>query len=437
MTDQLPEPTAEDVAAIVAILAQQRLAVAQSAVSGNNAWRNAGLHEGVERWPQPHRSSRLNEGIESMTTQERKRASELGITIGRLPRGPLNAITDVAGVKVGHETIIKGDGPLVVGEGPVRTGVTVVWPQSDGSMSANPVYGAYHQLNGNGEMTGIAWLQESGLVTTPIAITNTCSVGVVRDSLIAYYRDRYAYEREPDFHLPLVGETYDGWLSDINGFHVKKEHLYAAADNAKGGPVQEGCVGGGTGMNCHEFKGGIGTSSRKLPDEMGGWTVGALVQANYGARHSLRIDGVPVGREIGYDVVPSQRDEPVKDGSIIVVLATDAPLLPDQCKRIVQRASIGLAKVGGYGNNSSGDLFIAFSTANRGMIDGEPTKPFQVFSLPPEGMTPLFEAAADSVEEAIVNALCMATTTVGNNGRTSHALPLDLLQDVMRKYNRL
>ncbi len=372
-----------------------------------------------------------------MSTEQRKRASDLGITIGRLERGPLNAITDVPGVKVGHETIISGDGPLVVGEGPVRTGVTVVWPHSDGPIADDPVYGGYHQLNGNGEMTGIAWLQESGLVTTPIAITNTASVGVVRDALIAYDRDRFTYTREPDFHLPLVGETYDGWLSDINGFHVTKEHLYAAADAAKGGPVAEGCVGGGTGMNCHEFKGGIGTASRVLPESSGGWITGALVQANYGARHSLRIDGVPVGREIGYDVVPSQRDAPVKDGSIIVVLATNAPLLPDQCRRIAQRATIGVAHVGGYGNNSSGDLFIAFSTANRGMVDGDPTKPFTVQSLPPEGMTPLFEAAADAVEEAIINAMCMATTTVGRDGHTSHALPLDLLQDVMRKYNRL
>lgn len=371
-----------------------------------------------------------------MSSGKRVRLSELGITIGRVPRGPLNAITDVDGVKVGHETIIKGEaGPLVVGEGPVRTGVTVIWPHSDCSIASDPVYAGYHQLNGNGEMTGIAWVQESGLLTSAVAITNTGSVGVVRDALIAYDRDRFTYIREPDFHLPVVGETYDGWLSDINGFHVKPEHLYAAADAAKSGPVDEGCVGGGTGMNCHEFKGGIGTASRVLPAEWGGWTVGALVQANYGGRHSLRVDGVPVGREIGYDLVPSQRDEPIKDGSIIVVLATNAPLLPDQCRRIAQRATIGLAHVGGYGNNSSGDLFIAFSTANRGMIAGPTIEPFPVRSLPPDAMTPLFEAAADATEEAILNALCMATTTVGINGRTSHELPLDLLQEVMSRYS--
>lgn len=371
-----------------------------------------------------------------MSKEQRVRASELGITIGRWPRGQWNAITDVAGIKVGHETIIRGEGDLVIGEGPVRTGVTVIWPHSDGSIAADPVYAGYHQLNGNGEMTGIAWVQESGLLTSAVAITNTGSVGVVRDALIAYDRDRFTYEREPDFHLPVVGETYDGWLSDINGFHVKPGHLYAAADAARSGPVAEGCVGGGTGMNCHEFKGGIGTASRVLSAEHGGWTVGALVQANYGMRHSFRIDGVPVGREIGYDKVPSQRDEPVKDGSIIVVLATDAPLLPDQCRRIAQRATIGLARVGGYGNNGSGDLFIAFSTANRGMIKGEVAEPFPVRSLQPDAMTPLFEAAADATEEAILNAVCMATTMVGVNGRTSHALPLDLVREVLSAYKR-
>jgi D-aminopeptidase len=372
----------------------------------------------------------------SVTAERRVRARELGIRIGRLEPGPLNAITDVAGVKVGHETIIKGDGPLVVGEGPVRTGVTVIWPHSDGSIAADPVYAGYHQLNGNGEMTGIAWVQESGLLTSAVAITNTASVGVVRDALIAYDRERFTYEREPDFHLPVVGETYDGWLSDINGFHVRPEHLFAAADAATGGPVAEGCVGGGTGMNCHEFKGGIGTSSRQVTQQHGGWTVGVLVQANYGLRHSLRIDGVAIGEQIGYDKVPSQRQKPVKDGSIIIVLATDAPLLPDQCRRIAQRATIGLAKVGGYGNNSSGDLFLAFSTANRGMIAGDTFEPFNVRSLPPDALSPLFEAAADATEEAIVNALCAATTMVGIDGRTSHAMPLDLVADLMSRAGR-
>jgi D-aminopeptidase len=363
------------------------------------------------------------------------RARELGITIGRLEPGQFNAITDVPGVKVGHETILRGEGDLVVGEGPVRTGVTVIWPHSDGSIAADPVYAGYHQLNGNGEMTGIAWVNESGLLTSAVAITNTGSVGVVRDALIAYDRQRFTYEREPDFHLPVVGETYDGWLSDINGFHVKPEHLYAAADAARSGPVAEGCVGGGTGMNCHEFKGGIGTSSRRVSEKHGGWTVGVLVQANYGARHTLRIDGVPIGTEIGFDEVPSHQGAP-KEGSIIIILATDAPLLPDQCRRIAQRATIGLARVGGNGNNGSGDLFLAFSTANRGMIAGEPFEPFPVRSLQPDAMTPLFEAAADATEEAIINALCMATTMTGVNGRTSHAMPLDRVRDLMTKYNR-
>jgi D-aminopeptidase len=254
--------------------------------------------------------------------------------------------------------------------------------------------------------------------------------------MIAYDRDRFVYEREPDFHLPVVGETYDGWLSDINGFHVKPEHLFAAADAAASGPVAEGSVGGGTGMNCHEFKGGIGTSSRRLSAELGGWTVGVLVQANYGSRHALRIDGVPVGQEIGFDQVPSHLQERTVDGSIIIILATDAPLLPDQCRRIARRATIGLARVGGNGNNGSGDLFLAFSTGNRGMMAGEPGAPFTIRSLPPDAMTPLFEAAADATEEAIVNALCMATTVTGVNGRTSHALPLEQLQDVMGRYGR-
>ena len=373
-----------------------------------------------------------------MTDPEpRKRLRDLGISIGRLPTGPNNAITDVDGVRVGHSTIISGEGELVVGQGPIRTGVTVVWPHSTGSVASDPVYAGYHQLNGNGEMTGIAWINESGLLTSAIAITNTGSVGVVRDALISYDRDRFTYEREPDFHLPVVGETYDGWLSDINGHHVTAENLYEAADSAVGGPVVEGTVGGGTGMNCHEFKGGIGSSSRKLSDVQGGWTVGALVQANYGERFNLRVDGVPVGQEIGYDVVPGLRRKPAVDGSIIVILATDAPLLPDQCCRIARRATIGLARVGGNGNNGSGDLFLAFSTANRGMFDGDTTTPFGIRSLQPDALSPLFEAAADAVEEAILNALCMATTVVGRDGHTSHALPLDRLQDAMRKYNRL
>jgi D-aminopeptidase len=375
--------------------------------------------------------------MEYQSMSDRRRLRDLGITIGRLNPGPNNAITDVDGVRVGHSTLISGEGDLVVGKGPVRTGVTVIWPHARGTVAGDPVFAGYHQLNGNGEMTGIAWINESGLLTSAVAITNTASVGVVRDALIAYDRDRFTYEREPDFHLPVVGETYDGWLSDINGFHVKPEHLFEAADSASSGPVTEGCVGGGTGMNCHEFKGGIGTSSRQIGASLGGWTVGALVQANYGERFNLRVDGVPVGREIGYDQVPGLRRRPTVDGSIIVILATDAPLVPDQCRRIARRATVGLARVGGNGNNGSGDLFLAFSTGNRGMFAGGTYESFPVRALQPDAMTPLFEAAADATEEAILNALCMATTTIGVNNHTSHELPLDQLQDVMRRYNRL
>ena len=370
-------------------------------------------------------------------SSERRRARDLGITIGRLPTGPLNAITDVAGVSVGHETIVSGDGPLVVGQGPIRTGVTVVCPHGDGSLYADPVYAGYHQLNGNGEMTGIAWIDEAGLLTSPVAITNTHSVGVVRDALIAYEVDHFpAGEDELSWGLPVVGETYDGWLNDINGFHVRPEHLYAALDAAAGGPVAEGNVGGGTGMNCHEFKGGIGTSSRVVSEPHGGWTVGVLVQANYGERVDLRVDGVPVGREIGLDEIPSPwRKDPV-EGSIIVIVATDAPLLPHQCRRLAQRATIGLARAGGNGNNGSGDLFLCFSNANRGLSLREDYAPSTVRSLPPAAMTPLFAATAEATEEAIVNALCMAETLTGVNGRTSHAIPLDRLVEVMGKYGR-
>jgi D-aminopeptidase len=348
--------------------------------------------------------------------------------------GPWNAITDVPGLRVGHTTLISGEGPLVVGQGPVRTGVTVIHPH-EGNIGIDPVFAAYHQLNGNGEMTGVAWIEESGLLTTPIAITNTHSVGVVRDAIIAYdVRQRPALESY--FSLPVVAETYDGWLNDINGFHVKPEHVFAALDSAASGAVAEGCVGGGTGMNCHEFKGGIGTSSRVLPAERGGWTVGVLVQANYGRRRLLHIDGVPVGQEIGPDVVPTLLRRP-GDGSIIIIVATDAPLLPNQCKRLAQRATVGLARVGGNGDNGSGDLFLAFSTGNRGMERADTVEPGPVRWFQNNAISDLFEAVADATQEAIVNALCMATTTVGIEGRTSHEIPLDRLQEVMAKYGRL
>src|SRR5690242_20053294 len=291
------------------------------------------------------------------------RARDLGIRIGLGNPGPNNAITDVAGVAVGHTTLIRGDGPLVVGQGPVRTGVTVVCPRGP-EHRREPVFAGCHRLNGNGELTGLEWVRESGLLTTPVAITNTHSVGVVRDALVAASIDG----ADSTWSLPVVGETYDGSLNDINGFHVKAEHLDQALADARGGPVEEGTVGGWTGMICHEFKGGIGTASRVIAAEAGGWTVGVLVQANYGKRAWLRVDGVRVGEAIPTSEVPSPSDErsprpgpQAGSGSIIVVVATDAPLLPHQCERLAQRAGLGIARVGGTGGHTSGDLFIAFA----------------------------------------------------------------------------
>ncbi|MDP8949441.1 MAG: P1 family peptidase, partial [Actinomycetota bacterium] len=297
---------------------------------------------------------------------EKKRAREVGIAVGHLPSGPDGAITDVAGVRVGHSTIVRGDGQLVVGEGPVRTGVTVVCPR-EGSTRDDPVFAGCHRLNGNGEMTGLEWVRESGVLTTPVAITNTHSVGVVRDALIAAELGGRADEY---WCLPVVAETYDGTLNDINGHHVKAAHVREALADARGGLVTEGSVGGGTGMVCHEFKGGIGTASRRLAGEEGGWMVGALVQANYGRRFMLRVDGAPVGRVLTTERVPSPYKEdrsPAEKGSIIVILATDAPLLPHQCERLAQRASIGLGRMGGGCEDGSGDIFLAFATGNGGI----------------------------------------------------------------------
>ena len=365
--------------------------------------------------------------------EERARARDLGIDIGMLDPGPHNAITDVAGVRVGHTTLIEGEGPLLVGTGPVRTGVTVVVPPEE----EGAIFAGSHVLNGNGEMTGLPWVEESGLLTSAVAITNTHSVGVVRDALIAHQVRQGRVGEDPAWSLPVVAETWDGFLSDINGMHVRPEHVFAALDGAAGGPVAEGCVGGGTGMICHEFKGGIGTSSRVLAEGEGGWTVGVLVQANYGRRRMLRIDGVPVGRLIPADGVPVP-GAPAEAGSIIAVVATDAPLLPGQCRRLAQRATIGLARVGGIGADASGDIFLAFSTANRvpvaWSVEGAP---LTVRMLPGAAMTPLFEAVADATEEAIVNALCAATTTSGINGRVAHAMPLARVREVMGAYRRL
>ena len=363
------------------------------------------------------------------------RYRDLGLTVGDLPTGPLNAITDVDGVKVGFTTLVRGEGPLVRGEGPVRTGVTVIIPH-DG-IGIAPVFAGCHRLNGNGELTGLEWVRESGQLTTPVAITNTHSVGVVRDAIVA---SEIATRADAGSHwsLPVVGETWDGSMNDINGFHVREEHVDAALDSASGGPVAEGNVGGGTGMICHEFKGGTGTASRVVS----GWTVGALVQANYGDRERLRVDGVPVGRELGYDVVPSPFEDPrdAGAGSIIVVVATDAPLLPHQLERIAQRPGLGIARVGGAGENSSGDLFLAFSTANRGRIssykDEDDGAPIEVEMLRDAQISQLFWATIESVEEAILNALVAAETLVGPDGVTAHALPHEALVDVMRRYGR-
>jgi D-aminopeptidase len=368
----------------------------------------------------------------------RARARDLGINLGNMAPGPWNAITDVEGVRVGHTTLISGEGPLVVGQGPVRTGVTVIVPHG-GNVGADPLFANYHVLNGNGEMTGLPWLAETGLLTTPVAITNTHSVGVVRDALIAYDVRHGVGPRATSWSLPVVAETYDGFLSDINGFHVRPDHVFAALDSAAGGPVAEGCVGGGTGMICHQFKGGIGTSSRVVPAELGAWTVGALVQANYGSRDLLRVDGVPVGRELGPGVVPLPGAPELADaGSIIVIVATNAPLLPLQCRRLAQRATLGIARMGGIAANGSGDIFLAFSTVNRGLEPNSGShSPLTVQMLPSSTLTPLFEATADAVEEAILNAMCAAVTTTGINGRVAYALPLDRLCDVLRRYNRL
>jgi D-aminopeptidase len=355
-----------------------------------------------------------------------------------LPPGPLNAITDVEGVRVGSTTIVDGDGDLVVGRGPVRTGVTVVVPHDD--IAGSPVFAGCHRLNGNGELTGLEWVRESGHLTTPVAITNTHSVGVVRDALVGEDAGRHG-DAVSYWSLPVVGETYDGALNDINGMHVRAEHLRAALASAVGGPVPEGNVGGGTGMICHEFKGGTGTASRVV----GAGTVGALVQANHGSRERLAVDGVPVGREITLEEVPSAWDEEERvaargSGSIIVVLATDAPLLPHQLERLAQRAGLGVARVGGGGEHSSGDLFLAFSTANRGRLasykSGGPTAPITIEMLPDSAITDLFWAAIEATEEAILNALVAAETMTGRDGITAHALPHDRLLEVMERYGR-
>jgi D-aminopeptidase len=363
------------------------------------------------------------------------RARALGVPFDGTP-GPLNAITDVAGVAVGHTTLISGEGKLQVGKGPVRTGVTAVLPRGKDSMM-NPVFAGWWSLNGNGEMTGTTWVEESGFLEGPVMITNTHSVGVVRDAVIQWR----VQHGQPDptgywWSLPVVAETWDGWLNDINGFHVKPEHAFHAIDSAHSRPVEEGNVGGGTGMICNGFKGGIGTSSRKVDTRFGGYTVGVLVQCNYGIRQNLRIAGVPVGMEIPEDPVYSDGAFAPDDwGSIIVVVATDAPLISHQLKRLARRVSLGLARNGSISGNGSGDIFIAFSTANSGAA--KPDGPVQLTMLPNDRMDPLFAATVQATEEAVVNAMVAAETMTGIENHKVIALPHDKLRAALKKYNRL
>jgi L-aminopeptidase/D-esterase-like protein len=363
------------------------------------------------------------------------RARDLGVPFDGTP-GPLNAITDVSGVTVGHTTLISGEGKLQIGKGPVRTGVTAVLPRGKDSMS-NPVFAGWWSLNGNGEMTGTTWVEESGFLEGPVMITNTHSVGVVRDAVIQW---RVAHG-QPDptgywWSLPVVAETWDGWLNDINGFHVKPEDAFHAIDSAKSGPVEEGNVGGGTGMICNEFKGGIGTSSRKIESKAGAFTVGVLVQCNYGSRPNLRIAGVPVGKEIPENPAYASTSFAEADrGSIIVVVATDAPLVAHQLKRLARRVSLGLGRDGSISGNGSGDIFIAFSTANSGAAAVDHVVDLKM--LPNDMIEPVFAATVQATEEAVINAMVAAETMTGIENHKVIALPHDRLRAVLKKYNRL
>jgi L-aminopeptidase/D-esterase-like protein len=366
--------------------------------------------------------------LSTAAAQNGPRARDLGVPFDGTP-GPLNAITDVKGVEVGQTTLISGSGPLKVGVGPVRTGVTAILPR--GHNFKDSVFAAWFTLNGNGEMTGTTWVEDSGFLDGPVMITNTHSVGVVRDAVIAW-RVKNAPPDDDGYwwSLPVVAETWDGELNDINGFHVKREHVFHALDTAKGGPVEEGSVGGGTGMICNEFKGGIGTSSRVLDSKYGGYTVGVLVHCNYGSRSQLRIAGVPVGREIGEHTV---RDDDI--GSIIVVVATDAPLIPTQLKRVARKVSLGLGRDGSFSGDGSGDIFIAFTTANPGAA--EPKGVHQLTMLPNQRLNPIFLATVQATEEAVINAMVAAKTMKGINDVEVIGLPHDRLREVLKKYNRL
>jgi D-aminopeptidase len=352
------------------------------------------------------------------------RARDLGIPLEGTP-GPLNAITDLPGIEVGYTTLIEGES--------IRTGVTILHPR--GKNNHDPVFAGWFPLNGNGEMTGTAWLDEGGFLEGPIGLTNTHSVGVVRDTIIAWQ-----VKHEALFQLwsvPLVSETADGWLNDMHGFHVQPEHVWSALDGAQGGPVAEGNVGGGTGMICYEFKGGTGTASRKLPEKFGGYTVGALVQSNFGRRFQFTVAGVPVGKHLTENALFTNGENPFQEtGSLVVILATDAPLLPYQLKRLARRGAIGMARTGGMAGNGSGDLFLAFSTANPGAARPE-SGIATLQALPNDRMDLLFMAVAYAVEEAILNALLAAETMTGRAGLTIPALPHDRLQVLVRQYYRL
>jgi len=354
----------------------------------------------------------------------RARLRDLGITIGTYPTGPHNAITDVPGVWVGHTTLIY-DQPRIA-----RTGVTVIAPR-EGAIWNDHAFAAFHVFNGTGEMTGMHWLTESGLLCYPIAITNTHQVGLVRDAILAYGQEAGLTNFSA---LPVVAETWDGWLNDLDAFHITKAHVYEALASARDGPVAEGNVGGGTGMICHDFKGGIGTASRVVESKSGLYTVGVLVQANHGDRDLFRVDGVPVGREIGPDHTPTPWEEAPQSSSIIAIIATDAPLLPVQCERLARRATIGMARVGGVGYSGSGDIFLAFATGNH--IPADAGAPLDVKMLPHHHLNPFFEAIPEAVEEAILNALTAAETMTGFQGHMAHELPVMEMVEMMRKYGR-
>jgi len=370
---------------------------------------------------------------------QKPRARDLGVPFDGMP-GKFNGITDVKGVEVGHSTIISGKGENIVGKGPVRTGVTAIFPRGK-SKKFSPVYANWYSLNGNGEMTGTTWVTESGFLETPIMITNTNSVGVVRDAVLKWYVNTDWYGGEEWWYTyPVVAETYDGFLNDIYGFHVKEKHVLEAINNAKNGKVPEGNVGGGTGMMCLGFKGGIGTSSRVVTIKDSTYTLGVLVQSNFGGKNNLNIAGVHVGRELK-DTLNYKFNAPPKsrrqegDGSIIVIVATDAPLLPHQLKRIAHRVTIGMGLVGGRGSNGSGDIYLAFSTANENAFNRDETVAVQTF--PNDRITPLFEATVQAVEESIINAMVAAETMEGINGNTAYALPHDLLIEILKKYKKI